>query len=148
MKPTTPSDGEASGATWPAVLQSGAEAQQQCTRWRPNSCKVGSHPVAYSPHAGSFENKRSQPPTASPLLSPVLLSSTMISRASVASCKPGPCSWATNPQHAQDTMWHCPSHCPMPTDVLLYVGLQIRPCSAAVRRYGEPSALLAGGKLN
>lgn len=148
MKPTAPSDNDASGATWPAVLQHGAEVLQQGARRRLNSCIVGSHPVTFFPHAGCFKNKKSQPLTASSLLSPVLLRSAVVASALVASCKPGPCSWATNPQHTKGTTWHCPSRCPQPTDMLLHVGLQRCPHTTVVWHYRLSSTSLAGGKLN
>lgn len=93
MQPTSPSDSNALGVTWLAVLQHGAEML-----WKGPwgcSCKVESHPTTYFPHAKCFKNKNHSlsPPH---LCQTQVLGSAVISRALLSSCKPG---WPTPSTH-------------------------------------------------
>jgi len=140
VKPTAPSDDDAPGAIWPAVLPHRAEV----LRWRPNSCKAGSHPGTHFHHAGHLKKKR--------ITVTHQLTTAAQVRCDFQSIARQLQTWSLllgdRPQHAQGTTWHYPSRCHLPRNVLLHVGPQRCPCAAAAWRYGEPSALLAGGKPN
>lgn len=134
MKPTSPSDSNALGVTWLAVLQHRAEML-----WKGPwgcSCKVESHPTTYFPHAKCFKNKNHSlsPPH---LCQTQVLRSAVISRALLSSCKPG---WPTPSTH------EAPMALPFPLSRQQTCSYTQRcPHTAAVWLYREPSAFLAGG---